>query len=198
MTRMRNTCWAYLMFSECRPLCCHQITEYLLHSESVYKDVLPAANIEHTEPTHTPRLNNTTTSVFEGSTSVLLLLSRSEHQWTETSLQEAWTLRELPRLRMAGKHMWRLARHQSITRLHSVIASLNQRIHLFLSVILGLDYCSRGLCSLLLWWRMFISTQCTYECHKPCDCADLGKPPVLHHRVFVGNKKYSSSSKNET
>lgn len=112
MSHLKNACWAHLMFSECRALWCHQITEYLLHLESIYKDVLPAANIEHTEPTHTPRLNNTTTSVFEGSSSVLLLLSRSEHQWTEASLQEAWTLRELPRLRMAGKRMWRLARHQ--------------------------------------------------------------------------------------
>ena len=35
--------------------------------------------------------------------------------------------------------------------------------------ISGLDYCPWRVCSLLLWWTMFVSSWITHECHQPCD-----------------------------
>lgn len=49
---------------------------------------------------------------------------------------------------------------------------------------LGLDYCTRGLCCILLWWRVFLSPQRPHECNKPRHCSDTGMSlPMLHFPV---------------
>lgn len=48
-------------------------------------------------------------------------------------------------------------------------------LFLLLSCILGLDYSAGRICCILLWWRMFFSTQCPYECHQSCHRSDSGK-----------------------
>jgi len=48
-------------------------------------------------------------------------------------------------------------------------------------LVLGLDYCTRGLCCVLLWWRVFIPPQCPHERNKPRHCSDSGMPlPMLY------------------
>lgn len=44
----------------------------------------------------------------------------------------------------------------------------------FFVCILGLDYSTRRICCILLWWRMFFSTQCPYECYQPCHSSNSG------------------------
>lgn len=54
-------------------------------------------------------------------------------------------------------------------------------------VILGLDYCTRGLCCILLWWRVFLSPQRPHECNKPRHCSDTGMSlPMLHFPISHG------------
>lgn len=87
--------------------------------------------------------------------------------------------------------------------------SLPLRLSLSLTPLLcqGLDNCTRGLCSILLWRRMLISTQCTYECNKSCNCPDIGKCALtyywvktwqLHNNKTNTSATYSSGEKLET
>lgn len=44
----------------------------------------------------------------------------------------------------------------------------------------GLDYCSRGLRSQLLWWRVLLPSQCSHERHQPRHRTDTGETGIYH------------------